>query len=173
VSFAVLGDLTANHYVFNKIKVCKMELKIPPILIVLMVAAFMWGISKISSLASIESEVTGPLSLMMLIVGLALNIAAIVSFRNANTTMNPMKPKSAARLVNAGIYKLSRNPMYLGTLFILFSWSIWLGNFFNLAVFLFFVWYITKFQIIPEEKVLEELFPKEFKSYKSKVRRWI
>jgi protein-S-isoprenylcysteine O-methyltransferase Ste14 len=150
-----------------------MELKIPPILIVLMAATFMWGISKMCSFASIESEVAGPLSLMMLIVGLALNIAAIVSFRNAKTTMNPMKPKSAARVVNDGIYKLSRNPMYLGTLFILLSWFIWLGNFINLPVLPFFVWYITKFQIIPEEKALEELFPKEFKSYKSKVRRWI
>ncbi len=96
-----------------------------------------------------------------------------MTFRAASTTMNPMKPNTATQLVNAGVYKLSRNPMYLGTLFVLSAWAIWLGSPFNVAVLLFFVGYITTFQIIPEEKALEVLFPVEFGVYKSRVRRWI
>ncbi len=150
-----------------------MELKIPPPLLALMCEAFMWGISKTVGLSSVESGVAGPLSLIVLIVGLAISISAIALFRKAKTTINAMKPQSATRLVYAGIYRLSRNPMYLSVLLILTSWAIWLENYFNLAVLFFFVWYITKFQIVPEEKALEELFPEEFESYKSKVRRWI
>ena len=150
-----------------------MELKIPPPLVALMFALIMWGISNIESLGPIESVLTGPLSLMVLVMGLATNLAAVVSFRSADTTMNPMRPKSAARLVNGGIYRLSRNPMYLGVLLMLSSWAIWLGNPVCLAVLLFFVWYITKFQIVPEERALAELFPEQFESYKSNVRRWI
>lgn len=150
-----------------------MELKIPPPLLALTFAVLMWGISQIGRLGSLESTMTAPLSLIVLIVGLAINISAVVSFRRANTTVNPMKPKSTTQLVNAGVYRLSRNPMYLGAALILSSWTIWLGNYFNLAALIFFIWYMTKFQIVPEEKALKELFPSEYESYKAKVRRWI
>lgn len=150
-----------------------MELKIPPPLLALTFAILMWGISKISSLGSLESAMTAPLSLVVLTIGLVINISAVVSFRSANTTVNPMRPKSTTQLVDAGVYKLSRNPMYLGAALILSSWSIWLGNSFNLAALVLFIWYMTKFQIIPEEKALKELFPSEFELYKAKVRRWI
>ncbi len=153
--------------------VYRMELKIPPPLLALMFAVLMWGISKIDSLASVESEVTIPLSLVVLIVGLVINISAVVSFRAANTTVNPMKPRSATQLVNTGVYRLSRNPMYLGALLILSSWTIWLGNPVNLAALVFFIWTITRFQIVPEERALKELFPSEFELYQAKVRRWI
>ena len=150
-----------------------MELKIPPPLLALICAIVMWGISKMFRYASVESGVTGPLSLFVLIVGLAIGLSAIVSFRKAKTTVNAMKPQNTTRLVDAGIYKLSRNPMYLGVLLILTSGAIWSGNSINLAVLIFFVGYITKFQIVPEEKALAELFPENFVAYKSKVRRWI
>ena len=58
-------------------------------------------------------------------------------------------------------------------LFILIGWTIWLGSVFNIAILLLFIWYITVFQIVPEEKVLEVLFAEEFESYRSRVRRWI
>lgn len=150
-----------------------MELKIPPPLLAFMFALIMWGISNIESLGPIESALTGPLSLMVLVMGLATNIAAVASFRSADTTINPMRPNNAARLVNGGIYRLSRNPMYLGVLLMLSSWAIWLGSPVCLAVLFFFVWYITKFQIVPEERALAELFPEPFETYRLTVRRWI
>ena len=150
-----------------------MKLKIPPPLVALLLAVLMWTISIISPFASIESEVLLPLSIIILVVGLAIDISAVISFRRADTTINPLKPEAASRLVKVGIYKQSRNPMYLGLFLLLCSWAVWLGNYFSPVVLLVFVWYMTKFQIIPEEESLKALFPEEFESYQSKVRRWI
>jgi len=150
-----------------------MELRIPPPLIALILAVLMWAISKIGHFASIESEVITPLSILVLVVGLAIDLSAIISFRRADTTINPLKPEKTRRLVKVGIYKQTRNPMYLGLFLILCSWALWLGNFFALPVLFFFVWYMTKFQIIREEEALKILFPEDFESYQSTVRRWI
>jgi len=150
-----------------------MKLKIPPPLIALIFSVLMWGVSLLSNHAPLESAVVVPLSVLIFLAGLAINISAAISFRKANTTMNPRKPKKATNLVDTGVYNLSRNPMYLGLLFILIGWTIWLGSVFNIAILLLFIWYITIFQIVPEEKVLEVLFAEEFESYRSKVRRWI
>jgi len=150
-----------------------MELKIPPPLLLLLFGSVMWGISKAGVLAPIESDLAAPLSLAMLVLGLAINIFSAVSFRRASTTINPLKPETATRLVDSGIYKFSRNPMYLGVLLVLSSLAIWLGCVLNIAILFLFVWYITMFQIIPEERALEKVFPETFNLYKSRVRRWI
>ncbi len=133
----------------------------------------MWGLAKQTSFGSIEFELSGKLSLVILFVGLAIDVAAIIPFLVAKTTVNPMKPGRASQLVTSGIYKYSRNPMYLGTLVLLMALMIWLGTAINIVFLALFVWYITIFQIKPEEKVLEELFADEYLNYKVKVRRWI
>jgi len=150
-----------------------MELKIPPPVVALISAAIMWAVAELSAPLLPVLEVPGLFSLMVLAAGLVVEISAVVLFFGADTTVNPMKPGNTARLVNAGIYRFSRNPMYLGVLLVLFSWALWLGNPVSFAVLLFFVWYITRFQIIPEERVLAALFPDEFDAYRSRVRRWI
>ncbi|MFC1746190.1 methyltransferase family protein [Candidatus Riflebacteria bacterium] len=150
-----------------------MELKIPPPLVAALCAAFMREISKKFNRATLNSGRTGPLAMLVLIIGSVISLSAIVLFRKTRTTVNAMKPRNAKRLVDSGMYRFSRNPMYLGVLLILTSLAIWLENILNLAVLLFFVWYMTKFQIVPEEKVLEELFREQFEAYRAKVRRWI
>ncbi len=155
------------------VEIGEMELKIPPPLVALISAAVMWAIAESAGSVLMVLEVPGTLPLIVLVVGLAVEVSAIVQFRGAATTVNPMKPGNTTRLVNAGIYKFTRNPMYLGVLLVLFSWVLWLGNIINLAVLALFVWYITRFQIIPEERILAELFPDEFDAYRSQVRRWI
>ena len=84
-----------------------------------------------------------------------------------------MQPQQTSELVTTGIYRLSRNPMYLGLLLVLTSWGIYLSNFLVLAVLPLFIFYITKFQIIPEERVMREKFGESFQDYKQSVRRWI
>jgi protein-S-isoprenylcysteine O-methyltransferase Ste14 len=150
-----------------------MKLKIPPPLVALIFALAMWGVSATISMASLESKLLIPLSLLVLVVGLSVNILAVITFRRGNTTINPLKPDTASQLMRSGIYRLSRNPMYLGMLLILCAWTIWLGNLFNLAALPLFVLYMTKFQIIPEEMALAELFPDDYRSFKVEVRRWI
>ncbi len=150
-----------------------MKLKIPPPLVGLFLGLLMWSLAKQTSFGSIEFGLSGSLSLVILFVGLAIDVAAVIPFFMAKTTINPMKPNRASRLVNTGIYKYSRNPMYLGTLVLLIALMIWLGNAINVIFLGVFVWYITMFQIKPEEKVLEELFGEKYLSYKTEVRRWI
>jgi len=150
-----------------------MALKIPPPVLALLFGLAMWGISKTGFMSLFRSEFTAPLSLAILVPGFAIIISAVVSFRRASTTVNPMKPEAATQLISYGIYNLSRNPMYLGLSLILLSLVIWLGSALNVAVWFLFVWYITLFQIIPEEKALEEVFPETFSLYRSRVRRWI
>ncbi|HHL45813.1 MAG TPA: isoprenylcysteine carboxylmethyltransferase family protein [Gammaproteobacteria bacterium] len=150
-----------------------MELKIPPPVVALISAAIMWAVAEFSAPALPVLEVPGLLPLVVLVVGLAVEISAVVLFLGADTTVNPMNPGNTVQLVNRGIYRFSRNPMYLGVLLVLSSWALWLGNAVNLAVLLLFICYITRFQIIPEERVLAELFPDEFDAYRIQVRRWI
>ncbi len=150
-----------------------MELKIPPPLLALIFATTMWGISKADILSVAVPGLTESLSLAILALGLVTNILAVISFRRASTTVNPTKPETTTQLVSSGIYNMTRNPMYLGVLLVLLSWAIWLGSVLNVVVLFLFVWYITTFQIIPEEKALEKTFPETFNTYKSRVRRWI
>lgn len=84
-----------------------------------------------------------------------------------------MKPDESSDLVVSGIYKYTRNPMYLGLLIILCSWAVYLADFVSLLLLPVFVWYITTYQIIPEEQILENKFGMKYIQYKHNVRRWI
>jgi protein-S-isoprenylcysteine O-methyltransferase Ste14 len=107
------------------------------------------------------------------LLGFLILISAVRLFRIDQTTVNPLSPKQATKLVTEGIFKFTRNPMYLGMACVLAS----LGMFFNIIggiVFIsLFCAYITKFQIVPEEKAMLDLFYEDFNQYKQTTRRWI
>ena len=113
------------------------------------------------------------LSLLFLISGIILIRTAFVSFKNHQTTINPINLTKTSSLVNTGIFKYTRNPMYLGMVFILLSIALKFNLYGGLIVLLLFFSFITKFQIIPEEKAMEKLFGKEYKNYKKTTRRWL
>ena len=113
------------------------------------------------------------ISLFLLILGLVVFISAVQSFRRHKTTVNPLEPRQASSLVTSGIFKFSRNPMYLGMLIILLSISFKFNLIGGMVTSLFFYIYITKFQILPEEAAMNDLFGDEFIDYSKKTRRWI
>ena len=113
------------------------------------------------------------ISLFLLILGLLVFISAVKSFRKHKTTVNPLEPRKASSLVTTGIFKFSRNPMYLGMLIILLSISFRFNLIGGIIISLFFYFFITKFQIIPEEVAMNELFGNEFVDYEKKTKRWI
>ena len=113
------------------------------------------------------------ISLFLLILGLLVFISAVKSFRKHKTTVNPLEPRKASSLVTTGIFKFSRNPMYLGMLMILLSISFRFDLIGGIIISLFFYFFITKFQIIPEEVAMNELFGNEFVDYEKKTKRWI
>ena len=109
----------------------------------------------------------------IIISGLIIILSAIILFKKYQTTISPLNPFNATKLMTDGIYKFSRNPMYLGLLLTLVGISTILnpiGGFFLIPLF---VLYLNLFQIIPEENAMADLFKDEFLDYKKNVRRWI
>ena len=106
-------------------------------------------------------------------VGIAIAVAAFARFRQIGTTANPVDPSKASRLVTDGVFRVSRNPMYLGLLLLLIGWAVWLGSVSPLVVPPLFVFAITVVQIIPEERALNRNFGEEYVSYRRSVARWV
>jgi protein-S-isoprenylcysteine O-methyltransferase Ste14 len=106
-------------------------------------------------------------------VGVSLDGIALVHFLRRRTTVNALKPDTASALVTGGIYRFTRNPMYLGLATLLLAWAIYLGNLAALAGVPLFILYMNRFQIAPEERALEARFGAEYIAYRTRVRRWL
>jgi protein-S-isoprenylcysteine O-methyltransferase Ste14 len=150
-----------------------LALKFPPLGLVVIAAALMWIVSSASPILDVSLPAKLFLSASLALVGALTCVTGIISFRRAKTTVNPMKPDSTSSLVVSGIYKYTRNPMYLGFVLVLLGWAAFLSNLAALALLPAFVLYINRFQIMPEEHVLASLFPSAYPAYRAKVRRWI
>ncbi len=109
----------------------------------------------------------------LLSLGMASAIAGVISFRQACTTVNPLKPESSSALVTSGMYKFSRNPMYLGMALALCAWAVYLASLCSMFGIVGFMLYMQRFQIAPEERALEVIFGQTFIDYKKRVRPWI
>jgi protein-S-isoprenylcysteine O-methyltransferase Ste14 len=150
-----------------------LELKVPPVAVGILTAALMraaaWAVPRLGFTLPGRPYVAGGVAL----AGALVAILGVVSFKRAKTTVNPMKPESSSTLVVSGIYRVTRNPMYLGFLLILLGWGAWLSNALSIALVAAFVLYMDLFQIRPEERALESRFGPEFVAYKGRVRRWV
>ena len=113
------------------------------------------------------------LCLFFLISGFSIILISFQTFKKEKTTINPIKIEKATSLVTSGIFKYSRNPMYLGMVLILISTAVKFNFYGGVLVIVFFVYFITIFQILPEEKAMQKLFGKDFLKYKNKTRRWL
>lgn len=152
-----------------------LELRVLPPVVTVTMAALAYGLARV--LPELALQLPAGLRLWIVVplalAGLALEGSAVLHFRKARTTINPMRPANSSALVEAGIYRVTRNPMYLGMLLLLAAWTAWLANAVAFAVLPMFVAYITRFQIMPEERVLASRFGASFAAYSSRVRRWI
>ena len=113
------------------------------------------------------------LSLIFLILGIITLASAVSSFKEQKTTINPIAIDKASSLVITGAFKYSRNPMYLGMVIILLGVSIYNGVYIGIIILPCFIFYITEFQIKPEEEAMEEIFPGDYTDYLKRVRRWL
>ncbi|NQU43570.1 isoprenylcysteine carboxylmethyltransferase family protein [bacterium] len=107
------------------------------------------------------------------LAGVGIEILSVISLRRARTTVNPMKPERTSVLVTGHAYKFSRNPMYVGLLFVLVAVAVFLNSAWALAGPLLFVLYMDRFQISHEERVLSATFGAAYSTYRSRVRRWL
>ncbi len=149
-----------------------MRLKLPPAVVFLIFAMLMYLLSRFLPFG--DFEFFGRDYLIRILMGLAALIAIISLFQffTSKTTIDPRTPFKVTKLVTGGIYKFTRNPMYLALLLGLLAWGLWLGNAFNTLLAAGFVGYMNKFQIRPEEEALTTIFGKEFQQYCAQVRRW-
>ena len=149
-----------------------LELRIPPPIVTVVVGALMWLAAWLAPQLACPLPARYVLAGALLIVGLAVSISGAVAFRRAGTTVNPLQPQKASVLVTSGLYRRTRNPMYLGLLIVLCAWALFLANWAALLGLPLFVLYLTRFQIIPEERALTAVFGDAFARYRSTVRRW-
>ena len=149
-----------------------LELKIPPVIVAVIFIVLMWVLAVLLPGVETSNLFRFGAYVVLMVAGAVYSVAGVVSFKKANTTVNPIRPGASSVLVTTGIYKSSRNPMYLGFLFFLIGWGLFLSNLYSLALCAGFVLYMNRFQIQPEEKALESAFGAEFLAYKERVRRW-
>lgn len=150
-----------------------LELKVPPPVLALCLALLMWLASSLVQPFETPFGLRVCVALALAVIGQSISAAGFVSFRRARTTISPTKPSAASSLVGSGVYRFTRNPMYLGLLLTLLAWAVFLSNLSALLFAPLFVLYINRFQINPEERVLSSLFGAEYANYKNRVRKWL
>jgi len=144
-----------------------------PIMLVLLLCGLMllMHLSRLGIYVSFAGQ--HKVAFFILVVAVSIVLLSAYSFKRAKTTLNPIQPEMASSLVSSGFYQLSRNPMYVGFLLVLFACVVYMGNIINLVLLPLFVWLANRLYIIPEEKALEALFKDEYREYMQQVRRWI
>jgi protein-S-isoprenylcysteine O-methyltransferase Ste14 len=150
-----------------------LELKIPPVALVLLFAVTMWLLSAPVPSLALAVPWRAPVAFMLWGAGFAIALAGLFEFRRAKTTVNPLTPEAATAIVTSGIYHYSRNPMYVGLLLALIGWAVWLSHLLAFALLPFFILYMNRFQIEPEERALSAKFGGLFRDYRRSVRRWL
>jgi protein-S-isoprenylcysteine O-methyltransferase Ste14 len=150
-----------------------LENKVPPPIVALLVGAVMWGIARWSPLPEGESPLRVAISGGLACLGILVVVLGMLAFRRAKTTINPVNIKAASSMVTSGVYRYTRNPMYVGLTLALVGWAVHIGVPFVLVGPVIFMLFITRFQIIPEERVLTSKFGEEYRKYREQVRRWL
>ncbi len=154
-------------------KLRKLELSVPPVAVFLLAILLMYLLkglipSFMVTVPFVKLVVTG----LILLSGY-IGIAGVYEFRKVKTTLNPVKPENASTVVNTGIFAYTRNPMYVALLLLIIALGLWWQHLSVILCGALFVSYMNRYQIKPEERVLERRFGDEYLKYKNRVRRWI
>lgn len=150
-----------------------LETRIPPPVVMLLLAAGMWAFAARVTVLGFDLPSETAIAAVVAVAGLLLNLWPKRLFGRAATTVNPMRPGNTTCLVTTGLYRFTRNPMYLGHALMLLGWGLHLGDAIALFAVPAHMLYITRFQIQPEERVLSARFPRAYAAYRTRVRRWL
>lgn len=149
-----------------------LDTRIPPPVVALIIALLMWNASAWWTVLEVPTW-RMPLLLLLVAVGAAFDLSGLWAFHRARTTVNPMKPGKTSSIVTNGVYRITRNPMYVGMALFLCAGAVMMWSPLALLGPLVFVVYISRFQIEPEERVLRERFGEVYADYCARVRRWL
>lgn len=150
----------------------KLELKIPPVAVFIVSLLLIYLADKVTAF-DIELPFSWLVFAVCFVASGYFGLSGIWAFKKAGTTVNPVEIEKASSVVDSGVYRFSRNPMYLGLLLLLIGYGYLQQNLLSLLVSALFVLYMNRFQIIPEERFLQLKFADDYTRYKQKVRRWI
>ena len=150
-----------------------LELKVPPPVVALAFCAAMWFAAGIGPVLDVPFALRVGAFVVIALCGGGVALAGDIEFRRARTTINPLRPEKASALVSSGIYRFTRNPMYVGLALVTFGWAAFLCSALALLGPPGFVLYITRFQIVPEERILSDRFGAAYAAYRARVGRWL
>jgi protein-S-isoprenylcysteine O-methyltransferase Ste14 len=150
-----------------------MQPRIPPPLVMLLAAALMWALHRWLPLGHMITTPWNYLAVLPAAIGRVITVAAGARFRQARTTFDSLKLRQSSCLVTDGVFRISRNPMYLGLVLLLSGWALWLGTVSPWLMVPLFMIFISVVQIVPEEQALEEVFGATYLAYRHSVRRWV
>lgn len=150
-----------------------LKLKIPPPVYMLLMAVLMWLLDRYLPVIDLIKSPWNELGFLIIVIAMFTDGLSVMQFFRVHTSINPIHPEKAKTLVTTGMYRLTRNPMYVGLLLLLSGWAMILGSLSPWVALPLFMFILTIQQIIPEEKILEQKFGQQYKQYKNSVNRWI
>jgi protein-S-isoprenylcysteine O-methyltransferase Ste14 len=150
-----------------------LELKIPPPVAAVLVGLAMWVTAYLPPAVHLTDQLRFTIAGVCAGFGLIVALLGVWVFRQAKTTINPVTPEAASSVVTGGIYSYTRNPMYVGLTAVLVGWAVWLSVPWVFLGPVAFMLFLTRFQIIPEERVLSSKFGRDYDEYRKRVHRWL
>ena len=150
-----------------------LENRIPPPIVLLITLGLIYLIARVDDALNLPSSTRVIGAVVLLMSGLAIALSGVVSFRKAQTTVNPLKPESASHLVTSGTFRYTRNPMYLGMIGVALAAVCVVSSLWSLVAVVALFLYLQRFQITPEERAMQKLFGEEYANYCKQVRRWL
>jgi len=145
--------------------------RLPPLLLALILAITMLVLDWALPLFRVLKPSIAYMGVVPAALGVFIVLISAGLFRRRKTTVNPFG--EPAVMVQDGLYRFSRNPMYLGMLLALIGVGLLLGNILALLLAPAFVATMTRWYIMREEQVLEDRFGQVYRAYRSRVRRWL
>lgn len=150
-----------------------LELRVPPPIAALLIALAMWASVRLLPALHLTGHLHFVIAGVCAAFGVMVALLGVRAFHQAKTTVNPATPEKASSLVTAGVYGYTRNPMYLGLTAVLAGWAVWLSVPWTFLGPVALILYLTRFQVVPEERVMSSKFGRDYDEYRKRVRRWL
>ena len=150
-----------------------LELKVIPPVQLIISSGLMYSLATYFPQYHFDLKVNLPIIILFILAASLIGILALYDFHKHQTTFHPHTPEKTSTVVDSGVFAYSRNPMYISLVMLLLALGVYLQNYSSFSIIPLFIWYITQFQIIPEEKMLDKLFPNDYQAYCQSVRRWL
>jgi protein-S-isoprenylcysteine O-methyltransferase Ste14 len=155
------------------VRVSPLELRVPPLALAALCALGIVVLPEMAALSWLAFRGHRIVAVAVFILGVMVAAAGVIEFRRFRTTVNPLAPEQSSAIVTTGVYRWSRNPMYLGMATSLLGVAVWRASLPGFVLVPLFCAWLDRFQIQPEERALRARFGAEISNYMQQVRRWI